>query len=557
MNRNFLFTLISICVWLGGCFGGSDKKTPDKKAEGSQTNSRKEASAKTQRSTPKRFSQESSKARIVKNFSSSDPKKRAHAISAVRYWKWNEFLLDVEKALDDQSPLVQRAAIEALAAFENRDSTPKLYEIFQKSRGNRQLQESVLKAFVEISDDRTIPFLEGLLGKLDPALSSLTVEVLRAIRPTRKPSGESGRESIDSFTISGILGKGDRVKVQIGGEFFSKGDSVVGFQIESIDSIRRVVTLQKDGKTYTKGIDVGDQDPVEKAIQATQGSNDQEVYQALVKLASYRDPRPAAELVSLLKGDNPETIRLGALYAAGMCGIIDAIGPISDILSREKRSDFLILGIDALVRIGDERAVDSLIGLAKHRNPWVKNAVINGLGTMASEVGLPTIVGGLFDDYTFVRNNAYHQLKQLSDLGMVGEISKLLTSFSITEEGTLEARMLGEYLSTLPDFSNQGGDSNPFVVGPSDGSSIKKNTKVEYKPKFIIVNLGNWFGKNAVTVIEQGETRKVYEGGIIEGMKVLKIDPDDALVHLELPNGRTALVEQTDESTPAAIYEIQ
>ena len=195
---------------------------------------------------------------------------------------------------------------------------------------------------------------------------------------------------------------------------------------------------------------------------------------------------------------------------------------------------------------------------SRHRNPWIKNSVVSGLGSFASEVGLATIVSGLFDDFSFVRNNAYHQAKQLSDLGLGTEILSLLTSLSSSQQRTLESQRLGEYLSSVVEPDQGGDEKNPFVVGPSDGRTLEpKPAQQQYKPKFIIVNLGNWFGKNVVTVIEQGEKRKVYEGDFIEGLSVSKIDPDEALIHLKLPSGKTALIEKTDESSPAQIYEIQ
>ena len=358
-------------------------------------------------------------------------------------------------------------------------------------------------------------------------------------------------------SISGLINAGNEAKIQVAGKFFAVGDTISGFLVKEIDADKQLVTLEKEGDSFIKGVDVGDQDEIEKAIQATQGSNDSEVYKALIKLAGFRDSRGSAEIVSLINGDNTDDIKLGAIFTAGMCGIVDAVQPLAEILNREKRVDFLILAINALVRIGDERSIDLLIGI-RHRNPWIKNSVVSGLGSFASEVGLATIVSGLFDDFSFVRNNAYHQAKQLSDLGLGTEILSLLTSLSSSQQRTLESQRLGEYLSSVVEPDQGGDEKNPFVVGPSDGRTLEpKPVQQQYKPKFIIVNLGNWFGKNVVTVIEQGEKRKVYEGDFIEGLSVSKIDPDEALIHLKLPSGKTALIEKTDESSPAQIYEIQ
>ena len=547
-----------------GCFGGSEK-TPDqtsKKPPVALTQDKTSSpAAKVSRvalEVPPGYSQEATGAVLHNNLTAKDPAKRAHAIASLRFWGWKDSLDLIRAALKDSNPLVQKAAVEALASFKDTESVPQLYGTFQRARGKKRLQEAVLIAFREINDDKTISFIEGLLGKLDPQLSSIAVEVLRAIRPIRKPTGDSGRESLDAFTISGIIGRGKSQKVQAGGEFFGVGDSILGFEIKSIDSDNGIVSLAKSGKSFSKPIDVGEQDPVEKAIEATQGTEDRLVYEALMKLASYRDPRPSAELISLLEGDNSDEIKLGALFAIGLCGIENAIDSIRNMLSREKKTDFLILGIDALVRMGDENATDSLVSLAKHPNPWIRNAVVHGLGTLASNHGLSNIVAGLFDRYSFVRSNALHQLIQLSDLGLKGEIAKLLDSISYSEEITPDAQKFANFLGTLP--VEEGEESSTDMWSkPGTGATIEKK-KVStdiYKPKFIILNMGSFGVKKLVTISEDGVSRRVHKGDYIDGNEVIEIDLDDELVHLKLPDGKVALIEQTDDSTPAAVFEIQ
>lgn len=548
--------LVLVALWIGGCSSEPEKPQTDSQSSPKPQPSIAEAKPEVPSGGEQSGDENTSRSWIGKNLSGRDANRKAHAILAAGFWKATEYLADIQLALEDKDPKVQKAAVDALVSFEDRDSVVKLYELFQTARNNRSVQESILKAFEKIHDDKTIGFLESLLGKLDPNLSNLTVDVLRAIRPIRKPSGESGRQGIESFTISGLMNSGNEAKIQVGGKFFASGDTISGFLIKDIDTAKQLVTLEKDGESFTKGVDTGNQDEVEKAIEATQGSDDAEVYKSLIKLARFRDSRGSAEIVSLINGNNVDNIKLGAIFTAGMCGITDAVQPLGDILNREKRVDFLILAIDALVRIGDERSIDLLMGI-RNRNPWIQNSVIAGLGTFASEVGLATIVAGLFDDFGFVRSNSYHQAKQLTDLGMGSEILSLLSSLSFSQKKTLESDRLAEYLSSVVQPEQGGSEKNPFVMGPGDGKTQEPKAPQQYKPKFIIVNIGNWFGKNAVTVIEQGETRKVYEGGVIEGMSVLKVDPDESLVHLKLPSGKTALVEKTDESSPAQIYEIQ
>ena len=556
--KPYILTTLALfsSLWLHGCFSKSEE-SPTVKPPASDNQAAATSTAPVVLKKSEATDDDSARLWIGKNLTSKDGGRKAHAILAAGFWKATQYLGDIQLALEDKNPVVQKAAVDTLVTFEDKDSVGKLYDLFQTSRGSRIVQESILKAFEKLNDDKTIGFLEGLLGKLDPSLSNLTLDVLRVIRPVRQPSGESGRESIESFTISGLINAGNEAKIQVAGKFFAVGDTISGFLVKEIDADKQLVTLEKEGDSFIKGIDVGDQDEIEKAIQATQGSNDSEVYKALIKLAGFRDSRGSAEIVSLINGDNTDDIKLGAIFTAGMCGIVDAVQPLAEILNREKRVDFLILAINALVRIGDERSIDLLIGI-RHRNPWIKNSVVSGLGSFASEVGLATIVSGLFDDFSFVRNNAYHQAKQLSDLGLGTEILSLLTSLSSSQQRTLESQRLGEYLSSVVEPDQGGDEKNPFVVGPSDGRTLEpKPVQQQYKPKFIIVNLGNWFGKNVVTVIEQGEKRKVYEGDFIEGLSVSKIDPDEALIHLKLPSGKTALIEKTDESSPAQIYEIQ
>ncbi len=502
-------------------------------------------------------SKERTMAELSQNLKSSDPLKRSHALMSLAYFQAPGSVDLMKEALRDRNPGVQKAAILALAEMRETSAVPLFYMLYGRI-DNPEIHEAILTALGKVQDSRTIEFLEKMLPRMNPQEAALAYETLNAIRPPRTFTGGSGRVDLDSFTISGVMGKGSQARIQVEREFFGVGDTLLGFKIQSVDPVAGIVKLEKDGRIYSKEIDTFEADPAEKAVEKLNSQDDEEVFQALMDITYYQSVTPASELVALISGSNSNQIRAAAMKAAGQLGIVEAIEPLRQVLEREKDSLILQIGAVTLAMLGDENALDVLEPLSQSQNPWVRNAMASALGLMASQHGIATLVRLLGDSHSFVRNNASEQLMLLAPVGFRNQILSMISS---TYTGTVSPEVrslmgnLIPYLQSIPTGENE----NTFQLSTttvSAGAEVSPPPPV-YTPQFVLVSLGQFGTKAMANVKVGGETLTIYQGEKLDGLEVVRIAPEDEFLYLKLPDSRYAVVEiSDDEETLATVYEI-
>jgi len=553
MKRNLVKTLLLTApLLLAGCFGGSEKKKEDKPPAQDKPVAKQEK-PKAQESdsgskAPSAFDRDTTIEVLTKNLKSTDPRKRAHAALGLAFHQEVDTTDDIERLLRDKSPLVVKSVILALGKLESQDSLGKLFNLYSKT-SNVDYKLAILRALLLVQNDDTERFITRFLPEMSPAESVLAYQILAMVETPRKIAEDSGRQSLDSFSISGVVGNGKGARVQIGRAFFGIGDSILGYKITDINVNQRIVSLERDGELFSKEIDASGQNAVEKAIQNLNSENDEVVYKAIQQLAFYRDPKPATELLALVNGKNSNRIKLSAIYAIGVCSIQKAEDELKKLLDKEKRKDFIIATVIALAHIGNKTSIDVIDPFAKHSNPWVRNAAMYALGYFASQHSIGTLVTGLDDEYAFVRQNAYNQLVEVAKAGHKSSIGAILGGYLKNMNPEKEA--LIAYLETVPGNLNLGGQWG----GTKSVAAVAK--KKEYKPTFSIIGFGNWGGQQLVTVVEGGVKKNLTAGKTLEGKKIVSIDSDDESMKLEVEKGKIALIiAGEDEASPAEILEI-
>ena len=494
-----------------------------------------------------KFNRDSSIQALTKNLENRDRKKKAHAILGLAHLNHIESVDSIRRMLRDKHSIVQKAAVNALVKLKDSDSTTDMYAVFKKSRKKKDLQRTILRSFMTLNDDNTVPFIRKYIGRLDPATAQVAYTTLKEIQEPMVFSSDSGRISLDSFSISGYIGQGDRAKVKIGREFFGIDDTILGYKITAIDTDEGIVSLEKNKEIFTKDIDTSGQNDLEKAIEKLNADNDEVVYKALLEVIYHRSSQASDELLSLASGKNNPNIKLTAIYALGQCEITEGETLLKKILAKPKSSDQIILAAEALSLIGDENVLDILDPLAQHSNPWVRNAIISAIGYMESPNSVGTLVRGLDDKFSFIRNNSYNQLINLASGDTVG------TMISILQGGASKPSKvknnLVEFLKTIP-----GGDSfvNPFA----GASTIRKVPEIKtWKPSFIIVSIGQFGTKAVLKVIQDEKEMNLKVGDFIENREILKIDVEDESIIVKDGKQEFTLIQGEGENAPAEIFE--
>ena len=496
------------------------------------------------------FNQQETIAHLKKNLEARDAKKKAHAAIALQYYGVDDSLDDIRKLLKDKSKVVVKAAVTSLARFKDEASLDDMYKLFRKARKKKGVQSAILEYFRQVNDTDTEEFLLKYMVKLDPELSAQAYQVLKQIQEPKSFEEDSGRSSIESFTISGFIGRGKKAKVKIDREFFAVGDSILDFKITAIDTSSGLVSLaDSKGNVHSKEIDDSGGDPLEKAIVKLNSEEDKEVYKALLEINYFQDSKPSAELLGLASGKNSVDIRVGAISAIGNCAVENADETLHKIIGKEKKTDLLIASALSLALLENENSLDHLTPLAQHANPWVRNAAIYSIGYFGADHTIATLVGALNDKYSFVRNNAMNQLMELAASGYKASIVAILQNYS--KKMNHAKRTLGKYLATI-----EGGDGSfdPFATG----TRTKTKKKKAYKPKFALVSIGSFGAKTIVTVIEKDEKKNLTVGEFVEGLEITKIDLDEEIIEIRLKNGKTAVIMQGEDSeSPAELLEVK
>lgn len=495
------------------------------------------------------FSEEASIKSLVRNLKSADKKKKAHAILGLAYLKHTESIEQFRKLLKAKHPGIAKAAVNALAIMSDTESVSDMYKLFMKSKKHKIIQKAILNAFATVNDEKTIPFILKMLPMLDPSTAQVAFDTLKKIQEPPVFESDSGRDSLESFSISGYIGQGKNTKVKVGKQFFGISDSILGYKITAINVDEGIVSLEKDNEIFSKEIDTGKQNDLEKSIENLNSSDDKVVYKALLNITYHRSPQASEELLSLAKGNNNSNINLAAIYALGQCEVSESHDFLKKVLDKSKSSDEIIIAAESLSLIGNENSLDSLDSLVQHRNPWVRNAIISAIGYLESPNSLSTLVRGLNDKFSFVRQNAYNQLMNLVSGETVGTLASILQG----DRNNLndEKNKLIQYIANIPSTSNM---SNPFaetktkvVVAPP-----KKKT---WKPSFQIVSFGQFQSKSIVTVIYKGVRLNLGEGESVEGKKIVSIDADDESMIIINGDKELTLIMGEGEGAPAEVLE--
>jgi HEAT repeat protein len=548
------FALLS-SVFLAGCFGGGSEKKAEVKPEEAKP-AVKESQASPVAKKSQGPSQETVIAELKKNLESKDPLRKAHGILGLQYHNASDMIPVIHDFLKDyRNPTVQKAAVQALAGFGDTESLREFYTVFAKQR-NKDVRYVILSSFEKLHDSSTVDFLSKWMSRLDPYLASIAYKVLKQIKPPVHFSDNSGRVSLDSFTISGLLGRGPSARIQVDREFFSVGDTIYGYKIQKIDIDAKLVHLEKDGKIVSKPIDNGAMNAEDKAIESLNSDDDQRVYKALMELSYLQSNKPSAELISLIQGKNSDDIRIAAIEVSGQSGIEKASDVIREVLRQEKRSDYLIAALRAASDLGMDNILELLEPLAQHANPWVRNAAIFTIGELGNEFGIPALVQRLDDQYTFVRNNAYNQLITFAQMGFrnrtISFVESSMSRSSSEPEITNMKKALVEYLKTLPAENDMDGDN--FVVATRVENVVA--AKPAYRPGFNLISIGSFMGKNLISYTNSsGERVRAYEGDALDGGVIGKIDPDDESFRLELNDGKVVVLAFDGENAPPYIVE--
>ena len=496
-----------------------------------------------------KFNRDTSIQILIKNLNNKDSSKKAHAVLGLAYLNHVESVDSIRKLLRDKNSTVVKAAVNALVKFKDNDSLSNLYAIFKhkKNRKKKDIQRTVLRAFKTLKDDKTVSFIEKYLPRLDPLTAQEAYTTLQEIQDPIVFSSDSGRVSLDSFSISGFIGQGQKAKVKIGREFFGINDSIFGFKITSVDVDEGIVKLEKNKELFSKEIDTSGQSNLEKSIEQLNSDDDKVVYEALLDVIYHRSSQASDEILSLASGKNKPNIKLTAIYALGQCEIEESESFLKKILAKPRTSDQIILAAEALSLIGDENILDILDPLAQHSNPWVRNTIISAIGYLESPNSVGTLVRGLSDKFSFVRNNAYNQLVNLASGDTVSTIISILQGGS--SQITPIKNNLIEYLLTIPGADNL---SNPF-----GGSNIKPKTpKVKtWQPSFVIKSIGQFGTKPVLVAVENGTQKNLTIGDLIENREIIKIDVEDESIIVKDQEKEVVLIQGESEDAPAEILD--
>ena len=494
-----------------------------------------------------KFNKDTSIQILTKNLANKDRNKKAHAILGLALLNHIESVDQIRKLLRDKNSSVVKAAVNALVKFADTDSISDLYVVFKKSRKKKDVQRTILRAFKTLKDDKTVPFIRKYLGRLDPLTAQVAYSTLQVIQDPVVFSTDTGRVGLDSFSISGFIGQGNNAKVKVGREFFGLNDSILGYKITAIDLDEGIVSLEKNKELFTKEIDTSAQNDLEKSIEQLNSDNDKVVYKALLNVIYHRSSQASDELLALASGKNKSNIKLAAIYALGQCEISEGESFLKKILAKPKSSDQVILAAEALSLIGDENILDILDPLAQHSNPWIRNAVISAIGYMESPNSVGTLVRGLDDKFSFVRNNAYNQLLNLASGDTVGTMVSILQGGG-SQLSPIKNNLI-DYLRTIP-----GGDglTNPFA-----GASVtRKIPEIKtWKPTFVIVSIGQFGAKPVLVVKENGAEKNLTVGDFVENREIIKIDVEDESIIIKDDNKEIILIQGEGEDAPAEILD--
>lgn len=147
-----------------------------------------------------------------------------------------------------------------------------------------------------------------------------------------------------------------------------------------------------------------------------------------------RDERYVDGLLTLLDDSDLYLLR-ECINLLGRIGNPKALPTLIDLLNREPNDDELHEDvIIALGRIGDDRAVDSILALSAHTNVYIRQRVAKALGSFSSGRNVEVLITLLDDDSNEVRANA------AQSLGMIGETNAIPALDNALDDGEWTVR---------------------------------------------------------------------------------------------------------------------
>lgn len=552
-SKLFPLSLILLSLLFTGCFS-SNKKTPKKRVKVVKKSSKKRVKKPTKKASitiqplPKEFSKERTILEMTQNLNSKDPRKKAHAITALQQINHQDSILVIQKLLKDKNSTILKAAIISLAKFQDNESLPMIYRLFSR---RKDVRDAIIQALGFFQDDYTEEFLLKIMPKLNSDLSEKAYKILQKIQTPKTFDGDSGRISLDSFSINGMIGKGKKAKIQVGKEFFGIGEVIAGFVISDIDSIEKLVTLEKDGKISSKSID-SDTNVIERSIEKLNSEDDEIVYSGIMELSYYKSLDPSDELIALMKGKNTNDIKIASIYTLGVSGITEAESSLRKILRKEKKADLIIVGVKALAQFFNEDSISSIEPFIQHSSPWVRNASISAMGLLASQNGLASIVSALGDNFGFVRNNAYNQLYNSVQDGSHHEIKSILNSTSFKKKSSNELKQ--KLLNIISTFPSDEIDTQEYGIDSESGEIIVAQKNL-YIPNFELISVGQFGARKVANISLNGEKSTVEVGEDLDGYRLTKIDLDDEVIYLQVSETKQAIIEMGDEGEMAFVSE--
>lgn len=147
--------------------------------------------------------------------------------------------------------------------------------------------------------------------------------------------------------------------------------------------------------------------------------------QAADLLGQSRDPAAIPHLMKAL-GDPNADVRLTVIESLGMLRAREAVGKLSDILSKDTDPRLRHSAAISLAYIGDPAAGPALTGALKDAHPGVRYAAVQAIGAVKYAAAEDTLIKLLQDSDGNMRRSAVSALGELRSAKAVGGLKRAL-----------------------------------------------------------------------------------------------------------------------------------
>lgn len=357
----------------------------------------------------------------------------ARVVAATRYLaklKVEGILDEVLALLDRESPLVQRAAIMALADLGDKKALQPLVEFAEKQK-KYEFWADVAQAIAHLGDRRGANILYRMYSKAK-----------EGIRKLRKKD----RDETIPIKIAGWLG---RLNAKKGFGLVKSDANQPGRPEFHLTHAGLTAVGRCDSKQAAKYL----LDIVRKKRQ-----EGLEAYReaAATALGELRNPNVISYVVKEGLGDRHEDTRTLVAYALGEMGC-DQIVPYLVKLLRDKEECVRVAAIKALGQLGAVDQIKALLAMVKKGTYLTKVAVARALGVLADTEGVDTLLNLFLQDDSRIRYAAAFSLYNL-------RVKESVELFAKALDDTKDWLQL-ELLSYLRSMSGKdfGVESKPWV----------------------------------------------------------------------------------------------